>query len=42
MGCLLIFGADNFLIPSMLCILAALSLLRRPMEKTLREEGADV
>ena len=41
-GCLLIFGADNFLIPSMLCILAALSLLRRPMEKTLREERTDV
>ena len=32
-ACLLIFGADNFLIPTMVCILAALTLLRRPMEK---------
>ena len=31
--CLLIFGADNFLIPTMVCILAALTLLRRPLEK---------
>ena len=32
-GCLLLFGADNFLIPTMVCILAALSALRRPLEK---------
>ena len=31
--CLLIFGADNFLIPTMVCILAVLTLLRRPLEK---------
>ena len=30
--CLLIFGADNFLIPTMICILAALTALRRPIE----------
>lgn len=31
--CLLIFGADAFLIPAMLAILAALTLVRRPLEK---------
>ena len=31
-ACLLIFGADNFLIPTMVCILAALTALRRPVE----------
>lgn len=31
--CLYIFGADSFLIPSMICILAALSALRKPIEK---------
>lgn len=31
--CLIFFGADSFIIPSMLGIMAALSLLRRPMEK---------
>ena len=30
-GCLLIFGADSFLIPTMICILAALSFLRKPI-----------
>ena len=35
-GCLLLFGADNFLIPTMVCILAALSALRRPLEKKRR------
>ncbi len=30
-GCLLIFGADSFLIPTMVCILAALSFLRKPI-----------
>ena len=30
--CLAIFGAENFLIPTMVCILAALLLLRRPIE----------
>lgn len=31
--CLVAFGADNFMIPSMLVILAALTLLRKPLEK---------
>lgn len=31
--CLLLFGPDNFLIPSMICILAALTLLRGPLER---------
>ena len=31
--CLLIFGQDSFMIPSMLCILAALTLFRAPIEK---------
>jgi 4-azaleucine resistance transporter AzlC len=31
--CLLIFGADGFIIPSMLAILASLTLLRGPIEK---------
>ena len=31
-ACLLLFGADNFLIPTMLCILLALTALRRPIE----------
>ncbi|MDO4261540.1 MAG: azaleucine resistance protein AzlC [Eubacteriales bacterium] len=31
--CLLLFGADSFLIPSMLSILAVLTLVRRPLEK---------
>ena len=30
--CLMIFGADNFMIPSMLAILTALTLLKRPLE----------
>ena len=32
-GCLLIFGADSFLIPTMLAILFLLTLLRKPIEK---------
>lgn len=31
--CLVIFGADSFIIPSMLALLAALTLLRRPLEQ---------
>jgi len=31
--CLLAFGADGFIIPSMLAILGVLTLLRRPIEK---------
>ena len=35
-GCLLLFGADNFLIPTMICILIALTVLQKPIE---RERG---
>ena len=31
--CLAIFGADNFLIPTLVCILAVLTALRRPLEQ---------
>ena len=31
--CLLIFGADSFLIPTMVCILCFLTVLRKPLEK---------
>lgn len=31
--CLLIFGADHFLIPAMLSIMVVLTLLRRPLER---------
>lgn len=31
--CLLLFGRENFLIPSMLAILGILALLRAPLEK---------
>lgn len=34
--CLLVFGADSFMIPAMLAILAGLTLARKPLEK----EGA--
>ncbi len=37
--CLLLFGPDSFLIPTMACILALLTLLRRPIEPTL--EGGE-
>ena len=38
--CLAIFGSSNFLIPSMLGITAALTLLRSPMEKRAQKEEA--
>ena len=31
--CLLLFGSENFLVPSMLAILGVLTLMRRPLEK---------
>ena len=31
--CLLVFGAEHFIIPAMLAILAVLTLLRRPLER---------
>ena len=38
--CLLVFGADNFIIPSMLMIIVVLTMLRRPLErKSGTEEG---
>lgn len=33
LACLLVFGADSFLIPSMICILLLLTALRAPIEK---------
>ena len=38
--CLVIFGSSNFLIPSMLGITVALTLLRGPMEKRAQKEEA--
>lgn len=35
--CLLIFGADNFLIPTMFCILIALTALRKPLHLETEE-----
>ena len=32
-ACLLIFGAESFMIPAMLAILAGLALVRKPLEK---------
>lgn len=32
-GCLLCFGADSFMIPTMVCILCFLTVFRRPIEK---------
>ncbi|MDD3334166.1 MAG: AzlC family ABC transporter permease [Eubacteriales bacterium] len=37
--CLFLFGADDFLIPSMMLILGALTLLRKPLEQ---KEGASL
>lgn len=31
--CLLIFGTESFMIPTMVCIFCLLTLLRRPVEK---------
>ena len=31
--CLLVFGADAFIIPSMACVLVLLTALRRPIER---------
>ena len=45
--CLFVFGADNFIIPSMLMILVVLTMLRRPLERNKstgeeNEEGGDL
>ena len=34
--CLLLFGPDSFLIPTMVCVLGLLTLLRGPIEPTLK------
>lgn len=34
-GCLLVFDKDHFLIPTMLCILLALTALRKPLERKM-------
>lgn len=34
-GCLLVFGSDSFIIPVMLAIVLALTLMRRPLERRL-------
>ena len=31
-GCRLVFGADSFVVPTMVCILVLLMALRRPIE----------
>ena len=33
LACLVFFGGDDFMIPSMLAILGGLTLLRRPLER---------
>ena len=32
-ACLLLFGADSFLVPTMVCVLCLLTVFRRPIEK---------
>ncbi len=39
--CLVIFGADSFLVPSMLVILVLLTIFRKPIEKNYTPEGVD-
>lgn len=34
-GCLLVFGAESFMIPTMVCILVLLTAFRRPIERGL-------
>ena len=36
--CLLVFGSGSFLIPSMICILVLLLVLRKPMEQADKTE----
>ena len=38
-ACLVIFGADNFLIPTMICILVALTAFRKPIEAKLAADS---
>ncbi|MBQ5823783.1 MAG: AzlC family ABC transporter permease [Clostridia bacterium] len=39
--CLAIFGKDNFLVPSMICITLLLFILRKPLEKKEEVNGND-
>lgn len=39
--CLFLFGADSFMIPTMISIIALLALFRRPLEKTLEKTLED-
>ena len=39
-ACRVLFGADAFLLPAMLTILAGMLCFRRPMESRMEEEGA--
>ena len=32
--CLIIFGSDSFMIPTMICMLLALTALRKPIERS--------
>ena len=36
-ACLLLFGADSFMIPTMICILVLLTVFRKPIERGLDE-----
>lgn len=38
-SCLLLFGADSFLIPTMICILAALSVLKKPLKLEMEADA---
>jgi 4-azaleucine resistance transporter AzlC len=39
--CLLIFGTENFIIPTMIMMLVILTIVRRPLEKHLKEKEAE-
>jgi len=39
LGCLLVFGTGSFLIPSMVCITAALIVFRKPVEKASSQKS---
>lgn len=41
LACLVVFGADNFLIPAMIGITLALTLLRGPMQRSAQREKED-
>lgn len=40
-ACLLIFGAESFMVPTMACILCLLTVFRKPIAKSLEEGGDD-